>query len=209
MTGSRLLRHPITLSRLLPVGFVFLAAIGWLVAGCGGSQSATEEAVASIREQVIEAPDAMAVVATVNGMEIHKREVLTPVLVGQELPGAVGPATVEEALESSIEQRLLLHGAREAGVTVSDEEAQGLVDGALHAYREGLLSEDEVALFSVFLEASGTTLEGAATSEEYRQSLADNLAVGRYLASQDAERDVLVAELRERAVIETFPERLR
>lgn len=186
-----------------------VAGIALSAVGCGGSESPTEAAVASIREQAIDAPDALAVVATVNGLEIHKREVLTPVLVAQELPGAAGPGTVEEALEFSVEQRLLLHGAREAGVTVSDEEAQGLVDGALHAYREGLLSEDEVALFSVFLEASGTTLEGAATSEEYRQSLADNLAVGRYLASQDAERDVLVAELRERAVIETFPERLR
>lgn len=86
---------------------------------------------------------------------------------GQTLPTdpAAREQIAQEILESRINDMILLEAAQDAGITVTDEEVQGLVESDLNAVRRRF-NDSEVALQQA-LAQSGITLE------QYRRQLAE------------------------------------
>lgn len=196
--------------RYWPIGTIVLVlAVMVVVAQTTGLGESTRRAVSdALQTDVIDDPRADEVVAIVNGQGIKRRGIAAGALFSTLEPGGER-LSPQEALAAAIDQMLLTQAAREAGIVVTDEEADQMLAATMQPFKDGTVPKEDVELIQqLFKASSGMTLEEAFASPEYRQALADMLRRGRYIEATGKDRETLLAELRARADIQVFLDRL-
>lgn len=195
---------------------VALSAAVALAAGIGAVVATAQTDGSDVATQALQTLTARgkddAIVATVNGVPITRRQVDVGVAIAQQ-PN-VGDSSGRPLgrdrsaiLQQLIDDEILGQAAEAAGVTVTDDEvSMAIRAGITDPYNDPATTPAMRKLMDENFRAMGTTVDAASTDPAVRHAMRNFVLIQRFALKSGRSRADLLAAAKPSARVETFPD---